>query len=238
MNANQILNPDLDMAPLASRLRERGAVRVDHFLNRDIALRLQTCLRDEVPWTLAYRAGDQSRTVDHATYAGMDEKAVAELHASVHQAAGEGFGFLYDSYMMIPAYLEQRNPHLLLHPMVEILNSPAMLGHLLQITGDAAVTKLDAQATRYRPGHFLRFHNDLQESEGRRFAFVLNLTARWQADWGGLLQLLDGPEQVLETLTPRFNSLSLFRVPTDHCVSMVAPFAQEPRLAITGWLRA
>ena len=34
---------------------------------------------------------------------------------------------------------------------------------------------------------------------------------------------------------PRYNTLSLFKVPAPHVVSLVAPWAQAPRLAITGW---
>ncbi|HEX5536856.1 MAG TPA: 2OG-Fe(II) oxygenase family protein [Sphingobium sp.] len=36
---------------------------------------------------------------------------------------------------------------------------------------------------------------------------------------------------------PRFNALSLFRVPQRHHVGCVAPFAPKPRISITGWLR-
>ena len=43
---------------------------------------------------------------------------------------------------------------------------------------------------------------------------------------------------VVDTLLPRWNTLSLFAVPTDHCVSLVAPWAGQDRLAITGWWRA
>jgi Rps23 Pro-64 3,4-dihydroxylase Tpa1-like proline 4-hydroxylase len=38
-------------------------------------------------------------------------------------------------------------------------------------------------------------------------------------------------------MVPGFNVLNLFKVPTDHSVSVVAPFAAEPRLALTGWFR-
>ena len=41
-----------------------------------------------------------------------------------------------------------------------------------------------------------------------------------------------------EAMLPRFNSLSLFKVPAKHFVGVVAPWAQEPRLAITGWWHA
>jgi Rps23 Pro-64 3,4-dihydroxylase Tpa1-like proline 4-hydroxylase len=43
---------------------------------------------------------------------------------------------------------------------------------------------------------------------------------------------------VTDTFMPRWNSLSLFRVPALHAVSLVAPWAGAERLAITGWLLA
>jgi Rps23 Pro-64 3,4-dihydroxylase Tpa1-like proline 4-hydroxylase len=40
---------------------------------------------------------------------------------------------------------------------------------------------------------------------------------------------------VTETFLPRWNSLSLFRVPQRHQVTLVSPWAAQPRHAITGW---
>ena len=67
---------------------------------------------------------------------------------------------------------------------------------------------------------------------------MINLTQRWQPQWGGLLQFIDAAGNVIDTLAPRWNSLSLFRVPALHAVSLVAPWAGEERLAITGWFLA
>ena len=114
--------------------------------------------------------------------------------------------------------------------------APEYIGFVRSITGDAAIRRANAQATRYRPGHFLRYHTDIDSSEGRRYAYVLNLTRGWQPDWGGLLQFVDDDGRIIDTFLPRWNSLSLFRVPAGHLVSMVAPWADEERLAITGWL--
>jgi len=42
-------------------------------------------------------------------------------------------------------------------------------------------------------------------------------------------------DAVIEALLPRWNSLSLFRVPQRDQVTLVAPWAAAPQLAITGW---
>jgi SM-20-related protein len=140
--------------------------------------------------------------------------------------------------MMISAYKEKRHPHLALHRVVELINSRAWLDTMRRITGLAGIRRADGQATRYVAGHFLRQHDDVMEEEGRLAAYVVNLTRDWRADWGGLLQFLDDDGEVIDTLMPRFNTISLFRVPAEHCVSPVAHFAPGARYAITGWLRS
>jgi len=120
------------------------------------------------------------------------------------------------------------------------MNSPPMLDFARRVTGFDDIAKADAQATRYLPGHFLRVHNDVyraSERDVRRAAYVVNLTREWHADWGGLLEFLDDDRRVVETWMPAWNGLAMFRVPTWHCVSCVAPYATAPRLAITGWFR-
>ncbi|MFK7957847.1 MAG: 2OG-Fe(II) oxygenase family protein [Lysobacterales bacterium] len=233
----ELLNTSTDYRRPAHGLRQRGFTQVPNFLEAKFARSLHQCLVSQVPWTLACNTQQGSQTIDADALRRMDDGARAELESQIAAQARQGFGFAYESYMMVTAYLEKRDPGLLLHTVLELLNHPATLSLLQQVTGDSSVTRLDAQATCYRPGHFLRFHDDLEETERRRFAFVLNLSQHWQADWGGLLQLMQGRSQVLATLTPTFNSLTLFEVPREHCVSMVTPFAGEPRLAITGWLK-
>jgi len=127
-------------------------------------------------------------------------------------------------------------PNLFLDTVLEALATPAFIGFARQVTGDSSINKVDAQATRYTAGHFLNLHDDAQyQGAQRRCAYVLNFTKDWRAEWGGLLQFLDGGGKVIDSFVPHFNSLSLFAVPTPHIVSYVAPFASAPRLSITGW---
>ncbi|MFC5578887.1 2OG-Fe(II) oxygenase [Lysobacter niabensis] len=237
-----MINPDLDIGRHRARLHGEGRVQIDAFLQPAAAERLHACLAREVPWTLALRDTLGSRTIDHAAYSALRPEAVARLladtAASAREADHSAFRFAYDSYMMVTAYKERRDPELLLHRVLEIFNAPDYLAFLRQLTGDARVRRVNAQATRYRPGHFLRYHTDEGEDVDRLYAYVLNLSRGWQADWGGLLQFIAADGRVQETFLPRWNTLSLFAVPAGHAVSLVAPWAQEDRLAITGWLLA
>ena len=139
---------------------------------------------------------------------------------------------------MIDARRDGTDPQLVLHAVVDFLNSPQFLDFARQLTGDPAIRMVSAIGVRYRAGHFLRAHNDLANDENRAFAYVINLSRQWSPDWGGLLHFLD-PEQrrVVDTFTPLWNSLSLFRVPQPHVVSLVAPWAGSARYSITGWFR-
>ncbi len=236
-----MINEALDIALWSRRLREHGRVQAEGYLQPGAALRLRECLAREVPWTLALRDAEGPRTIDHPSYSAMPPAQLAGLlaqAATVPAGASDddAFRFAYDSYMMVTAYKQGRDPDLLLHRVLELFNTPQYLGLMHALTGDLRVRRVNAQATRYRPGHFLRHHTDINSGEGRLYAYVLNLSQDWAADWGGLLQFIDDKGRVTETFLPRWNTLSLFAVPAGHAVSLVAPWATQDRLAITGWL--
>ena len=236
-----MIDPQFDPAPWRAVLQRDHRVQVEDFLQPAVAERLRACLQTQVPWTLALRDEGGARTIDHASYAAMDAPALAALLAATASGArgGDreaGFRFAYDSYMMVAAYKQGRDPGLLLHRVLELFNTPEYVALMQALTGDARVRRVNAQATRYRPGQFLRWHTDIDSTEGRLYAYVINLSRDWQADWGGLLQFIDDDGHVLDTLLPRWNTLSLFAVPAGHAVSLVAPWAAQDRLAITGWL--
>ena len=232
-----MINNDLLLEPWRARLRAHGRVQIPGFLQEPSALRLNQCLREEVPWETAQRsdavlADGQDRSPPPGS--AEDEAALA----ATCLRAREGFEFYFDRYRMIDARRDGTDPQLVLHAVVDFLNSPQFLGFARQLTGDPAIRMVSAIGVRYRAGHFLRAHNDLANDENRAFAYVINLSRQWSPDWGGLLHFLD-PEQrrVVDTFTPLWNSLSLFRVPQPHVVSLVAPWAGSARYSITGWFR-
>ena len=96
----------------------------------------------------------------------------------------------------------------------------------------------DAQASRYRPGHILTAHNDLSVGKNRLYAYVLNLTREWRADWGGTLVFYGEDGHVEQGWVPSFNALNLFAVPMGHAVTQVGAHAATDRLSIVGWLRS
>ncbi len=233
-----MINPAIDIAAVRRGLDQLGRVQVPGFLQAGVAEKLVRCLETEVPWSLAFHQQGISRRLPAEEYARMDAEQRAELLGNLAVEARGQYGFAYESYMMIKAYIDQTEPGLMLHQLSEFLNSEPYLKFARQLTGCDRIRRVSAQATCYRPGHFLRLHTDKVDEEGRIAAYVINLTPRWNADFGGMLNFLGANGAVSEIFFPWYNSLSLFRVPAWHFVSPVALWADQPRLAITGWFQS
>jgi SM-20-related protein len=171
-----VINPELDLPRWRRELASRGRAQLEAYLQPEAAEALHQCLDREVPWTLAYREGGASRILPHAEYRALDAPARAALFARCHAEARAGYAFAYESYMMVRAYKEGRDPGLLLHRVLEFFNAPDYLAFARALTGEPRLAKINAQATCYREGMFLRQHNDFDAEEGRQYAYVLNLS--------------------------------------------------------------
>ncbi len=127
-----------------------------------------------------------------------------------------------------------------LDDIAQLWRSEALLDVLKHVADDKTVCQIDAQLTRYKPGHFLKHHSDegYQAPQKRKVAYVLSLSKNWQADWGGLLHLQEGKDAITQSLIPEFNSITLFKVPTAHFVSQVTNYCPASRYSLTGWLWA
>ncbi len=231
----QHINPKNNVKTLANLLNAHKYLRIENFLEDEFAHQLYTCLNQDVPWGIACRLDGEPQTfLDCDDLKDLPKKHREKFKKQINQP----FQFIYGTYMMVTAYIERRHPELLLNSVLEWLNTPATIQYFRQLTQNDAVIKINAQATRYTSGQFLTQHNDEHHEEGRLYAYVIGLSKDWNPDWGGLLHILDEKGHIVKTLIPQYNSLSIFKVPQNHFVSYVTPFAQNPRLSITGWLLA
>ena len=227
----------VDIEGAARAFAQRGRVRIDNALDPLSAARLHGCLMADVPWRLTYNEAQKNVFLDAAALEALGDDKQHALLASILSRAQDGFQYLFRSYPMVAAYLKGDDADLFLHYVFEWLNDSRTLEVLRRITGIDTLIKVNAQATLYRPGHFLTLHDDSGYPEQhRRVAYVLYMARGWRAEWGGQLQFLDVNGEIEEVWMPRFNSLGLFAVPKPHVVTYVAPFATQPRYAITGWL--
>jgi len=215
------------------KLNKKGYLRISNFLEIEFADKIFDCLTTTLEWDLACLIGSVPQT-----FKGVKniDKLENEIQQKLISQTKQPFQFVYNTYMMVTGYIEKRNPGLYLNYVLEWLNSKETKDYFKILTQNDSLVKINAQATRYLPGHYLTQHNDENIDEGRIYAYVIGLSKNWNPDWGGLLHILDTKGEIKKTMIPEYNSLSIFKVPQNHFVSMVTPFAQEQRLAITGWL--
>lgn len=221
------LRTTFDWERLSLHMHEHGWVQIPNILARTDADSLHRTLSGLRGWQTSIGAGAESWSVPAEADAAL---ALARAHAQA--ASQQGFAYAFEHVPAIEAGFA---------PVLSAVNALVMSDAFLEIgrrvLGDDAIRFADAQACRYGPGHFLTTHDDNVAGKHRRAAYVLNLTPQWRADWGGLLLFHDAKGRVTNGLVPAFNVLNIFRVPTNHSVSVVAPFAPARRYSITGWLR-
>lgn len=232
------LNANLEPSRIRTRFEQYGRVHVPNFFDEKGASMMYDALANETPWQLSMIAGGRHINIDPAQLALMSDSDRNVLVQSANAGARHGFQYMFDNFPVHDLYEQGK---FMDHPVMDLyrfLNSDNFLAFARSATGLHDIAIVDAQATLYRPGHFLTAHDDAAAGKHRLAAYVLGFTRHWRVDWGGILQFIDADDFVAEGFTPRFNSLNLLRVPQKHSVSYVTPAASEGRYSVTGWLRS
>lgn len=232
------LNPDLKTPLFKRALRKSGRVQVETLLAAESARHLHEILVQETRWNLVSQLNGKHVDLDAAGMETISAAKRSEFLAAVHQQARNGFQYLYENFPLYDVYHRRSLEKHPLFELFEFLNSGTFLDFARTLTGFGDIGFADAQATRFRCGHFLTSHDDAVPGKQRRAAYVLNLTPDWRPDWGGQLLFFDEDGDVTGGFSPGFNVLNVFTVPVSHSVAMVTPFAGAPRYSVTGWLRA
>lgn len=228
-----MLNPRLDLAALHAEFAREGRIRIRDVLDPAVA----NAVADEMaslPWKVFCATGAGVAVIDPAEMAQWDRQRQTELQRALLEAASRAEGFAYFGYRMTEAW-QAGAPDTALGRFYRALTSPDVMAAIRTITGSNTFDAAFAQATDYRPGHYLTRHLDDPKGEHRKFAFVWGFTRRWDPDWGGLLQFFDDQARPGQSFSPEFNTLDLFDVRHIHSVTLVAPYALNPRLAVSGW---
>ena len=233
-----MLNPDLNRQRLREEYEVDGRIRISDFLNPEVTHKIRRYCLDEDPFEVVYFADGKSRVASQTEMANLDEKQKNALNLEITSAASHGVGFLYCGYMMRRSQPGDNKKLKFLSEVFEYFNSDHMLEFIADVTGADNLLSTDCQYTRYTPGHFLTRHRDVVTEAQRRVAYVLGVSENWHPDWGGLLQFFEEDGTARESWIPKFNCLSLFHVKHIHSVTFVTPFAQEPRVSLTGWFRS
>jgi SM-20-related protein len=236
MDADPALSPALDPLSISQAFARDGRVHIPDVLTSESAARVRRCLEQETEFSIITRKDDgYVRLRPGAT---LSPQQQAELMNRAYAQARDGFHYLYDNHPMSNDGEPYPDPAHYLANITRFLNSAPVLDLARRITGSSAIDFAEAQATRYRPGHFLNLHDDSHGRHKRVAAYVLNMTPGWRPDWGGALLFQDRPGHIAEGYLPAFNALNILSVPQPHWVEMIAPYAGAARYAITGWFRS
>jgi SM-20-related protein len=234
---NLLIDPTLELNAARTVFKRQGRVLLPGFLQSPGAHQLAEGLAGDLPFHITMNKVDDSvANIAEVELSRAGEDFQRRLMAAVYGASATGFRYFYSQFEFDKHLQDATAIGDLSRDVWSFLQSAPFLSAIGRIIGVSDLQRTSAQASRYAPGHFLTRHDDDVQNSGRRAAFVLYLSAQWQADWGGLLQFIDRDGHVAEAYTPMFNTLALFRVPSAHSVSMVTPLAPIPRLAVSGWV--
>ena len=228
----------VDIEQLARAFRRCGRVQIANFLEPDAANAIFDCLSGQSAWSMVFNVQGKHHDADASALESWSPEDRHKLLDIIHEQAATDFQYCYETLPIYDIYHKSLMKGHFVHTVFEFLNSPGFLSLMRRVTRDSEIAFADAQATRFRPGHFLTRHDDNVDGKCRRAAYVLNLSRNWSPDWGGILQFFGSDGNIDCGFTPAFNTLNLLRVPIEHSVGIVAPFATQNRISITGWLRS
>lgn len=230
------LSPALDVAALRAAFAARRRLHIPGVLDPDSAGALVAAMEAFDGWKVSVSAGGEFFELPLSGRVAAEPGKQGWIDQACIDGADPRMQYIFDTRRLD---MEPEDaPRDAVSAVLDFLNGPNFLAFVRGVTGDGRIDFADAQATRYRPGHVLTGHDDAAESKNRLYAYVLNLTRDWRADWGGMLAFEGADGHIEEGFAPAFNALNLFAVPMRHAVTQVASFAPRDRLSITGWLRS
>jgi SM-20-related protein len=230
------LAPHHDAAVYARAFAAAGRVHIPGFLREEDARRLHETLVKRTPWNV-FVIHDGPKIMPLAHWQGMNPAERKDVDDQIAAAARLRFEARFLNWPLSETGAPFPGLAPELDALTHFLNGETFLAFTRAVTGNGAIAFADAQASCYRAGDFLHRHSDEVSGKNRIAAYVLNLTPRWQPEWGGLLNFMRPDGHVDEAYVPAWNALNLLKVPQDHFVSQVASFVDVGRFAVTGWVR-
>jgi hypothetical protein len=232
------LDDRIDRDALAQAFRATGVAVVSPFLRAAEAEELRERVLRCTDWELQMK-GKESR-IYRLPRQELDQWSPAQVQALREIVAPELGGdlhYAYDRFRMVDEG-EDSSAQGPLADFGQFLGSSVVLDLVREISGEDRIASASAFCSRYSAGDYLTVHNDSDPDTDRIVAHVFGLAKDWRPEWGGLLLFHDDEGHVESGLCPKFNSLTLFRVPRRHSVSQVASFCPELRISISGWFSA
>jgi SM-20-related protein len=233
------LDDQIDRNALRETFREDGIVVISPFLASAEVEELRDSVEECAEWEIQLK-GKEPRVYRFAKEQ-LNKWPPAQVKALRKIVAADlenDFHFVFDRFPIVEEGEESGEEDNPLADFGRFLSNPTMLDLVRYISSDGRITSASAFCSRYSAGDYLTVHNDKDPDTDRVVAYVFGLTKDWRPEWGGLLLFHDDEGHIQIGLSPKFNSLTLFRVPRRHSVSQVASFCPEQRLSISGWFSA
>ena len=118
----------------------------------------------------------------------------------------------------------------------QLCNSTGFLTYVSKLTG-IKVRGVNMSGFIYKDGDYLLPHDD--RLEGRKVAYIINLTKGYTKKNGGALALFNmkqgKPEKIVKAYVPHYNTLTLFTVSKKSFHQVNEILLSKPRLSIGGW---
>ncbi|MDX1409087.1 MAG: 2OG-Fe(II) oxygenase family protein [Saprospiraceae bacterium] len=229
------LNPSLDIAAAARTLQSNRRVRVSNFFEEETARRLLEEIRNNKVWYATYTQNGENYESEFAKIMALSPQQRAGFIQNIYRRASDSFQFLFLQYYITQAMKQGEDKGHPLHAVHDFFNSQPVLDMARELTGVEEIARSDAFASQYQAGHFLSLHHDTHPTHDRVAAWVVNMSPKWDENWGGYLAFFDEKGNIEEAFKPIFNTFNIFLVPQAHAVQLVSPFAGAPRLGFTGW---
>ncbi len=160
--------------------QENNIVRIENVLEAKTCAQLQKVVSSDIEFSSAFVHNGRVVTATDRELAALSESNKQNVQREIYENAGKGVGFVYGTYKVN----QEPQVNSTLSRFHQWLNSTATLDTIMRLSGVNGLKSATCQATRYRPGDFLTRHNDHNEQEARKLAYVFNLTEKWHPDWG------------------------------------------------------
>ncbi|NVK23053.1 MAG: 2OG-Fe(II) oxygenase [Kangiellaceae bacterium] len=224
-----------NIANYKKQLSDYGWVTIPNFLDLSFANHALDTIEKRREWDIATLRQGQPFVVGVSELAQQPSQVRSQFLNEILMAANtNNFHYLYEFVRIVGPDSKLESD---LNNLVNFFSSEDYLSFGTMLL-DVKVEDADAQVTKYTAGYFLKQHCDVRESKdkNRIAACVLGLTKGWNPDWGGLLNIMDEQGEIVKTISPKFNTMSIFSVPQQHFVSQVSNFCSQARYSVTGWM--
>ena len=228
-----MLSENIDWKAIHNEYAATGYVRIENIIRENECEKIHNHLVKEVPWGVKFIGRNGPVTIARDELQSMRPEQLNSLQQEVRWAINnKGMSYFY-----FTCGLDQLKDTS--SEFVQYIMGEEFVGFIKYVTGNLNINGFDGQAACYRPNCFLTTHHDEDVARQRKTAFVFGFTKIWRMEWGGLLHMLDDNMNIIDVFQPSYNTLTLFKVPTNHFVSNVAPYAspnpEHNRYTITGW---